>query len=153
MKKAVKKAGSTIATATGIGTGMLVSNGVTSTVPFDNKNAARALVLAAGLAGAIFINGKTRLAKFGKDASIGMVAQQGKALLTDAVKDHLPKGDGVVNEFINASFEVPNITTGPTTKSMNSPFMRLGTPDVYRSQLGNPYMNGQELNESMFQTV
>jgi len=125
-KKTVSAVGQTAAVAGG----MLLSNGVSSVLPFDNKTAAKGIVAALGLAGAIFIDGNDMVSKIAQGLSLGMSAQQVKELVKDVAQSSLPANDGSkINEFINAAFE-NNAVAQTTMRSMGNP--------NFRFRLANP---------------
>ena len=126
------KAANALGTAAGVGTGMLLSNGLSHIIPMENKTAVKGIVTAFGVAGMILFSGDGTVSKIAKDVSMGVAVQQTKELAKEFITPHLPDGNGAVTKFINASFENDAATNAPVNVK------RLASPHQYMMRMANP---------------
>lgn len=118
-KKAIGFAGQ----AAAIVGGMMLSNGVSSVIPFDNKTAVKGILAAAGIVGASVFAGSDTTSKAIQSICVGITAQQAKELVKELGGQHLPADDGTaVKSFVNAMFEQGSGAVATSTPALNSPY-------------------------------
>lgn len=127
------KASKTLGTAAGVVSGMVLSNGISSVVPLENKTASKAVVALVGVATAVLASGSDSLAKTARNVGIGMAAQQVKEIVKEVVAPHLPD-----NDFIKESFEqTTSVSTTEARAALNARRKRrMASPMPYR--MGSP---------------
>lgn len=125
-----------LGTATGVIVGAMLSSGVSGVIPMNNKTAVKAIVGVTGLALATFVGGTDTAAKAIRTIGAGMAAQQGKEMISDAVKPHLPAATGKGSQFLHDALGSPEqfkmaSALGARVRRVRK---KLGNPDFQMAQ-------------------
>lgn len=129
-------AGSAIGTALGVTAGAMLSGGISGVIPIKNQTIAKAIVAVTGVALATLVGGQDTAAKAVRNIGIGMTAQQGKELISDAVKPMLPANTGMATKFLHdtmgggghAGWSAPSVEGGLSARLARA---RMGNPDMF----------------------
>lgn len=132
-------AANALGTAAGVVAGAMLSSGVSGAIPMQNKTAAKAIVAVAGVALTAFVGGQDAGAKAVRNIGIGMAAQQGKEIISDAVKPMLPANTGKATQFLHDAVGGGSAPVqGAVAASMAARLgrARMGNPDLFK--MANP---------------
>ncbi|WP_323027979.1 hypothetical protein [Gelidibacter japonicus] len=132
-------AGNALGTAAGVIAGAMLSSGVSGAIPMQNKTAAKAIVAVAGVALTAFVGGQDAGAKAVRNIGIGMTAQQGKEIISEAVKPMLPASTGKATQFLHDALGSGGLAVSLNARSAMAARLgraRMGNPDLFK--MANP---------------